>query len=491
MEDKKLDISQDLHVHPWLKSMNLAFVPGPISPVLESVMDGLRSEFRRLGHNVQATPDEDTDVIITSAAYGESLGWRKALIFNIRRLYGLEHTPTFYTLVQISPEEFNNQIDHLNQAIAKDAPDESDFTYDGLAPEAPGILYEQGKRGGALLAFQRLIQAQVKSIRVLLVVADEKPQSIYHFDLVGAHPKSSGENLYRDVVLRITTTMSTEEVKEHQVVGESIPAEQWNNLSTPGEMIRAGQQIGERDFFTDMVRIADVVKVPAVSDVIADQYSEGCFATWDPELGALIATVTGSARPVHKGALTEEDLAVIVGVRRDGKGALVRHVAGKRNDPPSTEAVELIEMDDPLPWIQLSNDWPVQARVPVVRSKLHGHRGVKAYNPDFVEYVPLEAPFYHYPVSCATYAQAQGIRGAFARSECLNNPQDPRRLAFTVLPGHGAVIAEKWIPGNDPFQTMWEYMDAGYLVIDNMVPQGEMSYKLNEGGRMVLVPAEN
>jgi hypothetical protein len=64
-------------------------------------------------------------------------------------------------------------------------------------------------------------------------------------------------------------------------------------------------------------------------------------------------------------------------------------------------------------------------------------------------------------------------------------------LAFTVLPGHGAVIAEKWIIGKDPFQTMWEYMDAGYLVIDNMVPQGEMSYKLSEGGRMVLVPAEN
>jgi hypothetical protein len=155
------------------------------------------------------------------------------------------------------------------------------------------------------------------------------------------------------------------------------------------------------------VRIADLVPVPAVTDAVASQYSEGCFATWDPALGALVATVTGSARPVDKGAITEDDLAVIVGVRPDGRGALTRRVEGKRDAPPSSEAVELMDMDGPLPAIDLGPAWGTSARAPVVRSKLHGHRGIAAYDPRRVEYVPLDPPYYHYLVSCATDARAR------------------------------------------------------------------------------------
>ncbi|MEA3441721.1 MAG: hypothetical protein U9R58_15710 [Chloroflexota bacterium] len=488
---KEFTLNQDAHT--WLHSINVSFVPGELTPILEEVIEGMRGEFIRQGHTVQEPPDDRTEVIITTAPYGESLGWRKALIFNVRRLYNLSHTPTFYTLVQISAEDFRAQMDHLAAAIQKDEPDPADFNYDGLAPDAYKILYGQGRRGGPILALQRLVQAQAKSIRVLLVVTDDRSLDVYHFDLVGANPKSSSDDaydIYQDIVMRMVTTESTIEVKEHQVVGETIPNETWKNLPTPSGMMVAGQQIGERDFFTDMIRIADVVNVPAVSDTIADQYSEGCFATWEPELDALITTVTGSARPVHKGAITEDDLAVIAGVRPDGMGAQVLHVQGKSNDPPSTEAVELIDMDNPLPRIDLGEEWSSQKQVPVVRSKLHGHRGVKSFDPCCVEYAPLDPPYYNYPVSCATNAQAQGIKSAFSRAESLNNPDDPRQVAFTVLPGHGTVIVEKWVPGKEPFQIIWEYMDAGYIEIDNLVPQGEMRYVEGEGGKMVLEDQE-
>jgi len=190
---------------------------------------------------------------------------------------------------------------------------------------------------------------------------------------------------------------------------------------------------------------------------------------------------------VDKGDITEDDLAVIVGVRSDGMGALVRHVAGKRNDPPSSEAVELRGMDGVLPTITLGPEWTTTpTQVPVVRSKLHGHRGIAAYDPRRVEFVPLDPPYYHYLVSCATGAQAEGIKKAFGRSQTLQNPEDPRQLAFTVLPGHGVVIAEKWVPGAAPFQTMWEYMDAGYLQVDNLIPQGPMEYAAGPDGRMAL-----
>jgi hypothetical protein len=123
-----------------------------------------------------------------------------------------------------------------------------------------------------------------------------------------------------------------------------------------------------------------------------------------------------------------------------------------------------------------------------VRSKLHGHRGVSAYDPRYVEFAPLDLPYYHYPVSCATEAQARGIKAAFARSQAFTHPDDPRQVVFTVLPGHGVVIAEKWVPGTVPFQIIWEYMDAGFLQIANHIPQGFMEYiSDSEGGHHLVL----
>lgn len=475
--------------HPWLRKINVAFVPGPMTPLLEEVMDGLERHFHRLGHQVQTAPDDRTDVILTTAPFGEPLDWREALIFSARHRFDLSHAPTLYTLVQVIPTRFQQLLDHFQTVLAKGPPNPADYDFPGLAPQAYHVLFEQGRRGGPILALERVVQAQTKSIQVLLVVGDDRPLAAYHFDLVGAYPRSEAEDpesFYEDIILRMVTTLSTSEVNQHQVVGDPIPRMLWQRLSTPAAMCVAGQQLGERDFFTEMVRIADLVEVPVVSNAVAEQYSEGCFSTWDPTLGALIATVTGSARPVDKGSITDDDLAVIVGVRSDGQGALVRHVEGKRNDPPSVEAVEMMDMDSTLPTIVLGPAWDTPARVPVMRSKLHGHRGIAAYDPRWVEYVLLDPPYYHYPVSCGTDAQARGIKEAFARSEALQNPEGPRQVVFTVLPGHGVVIVERWVPGRAPFQVMWEYMDAGYLEVESLIPQGPMEYVPGADGRMLL-----
>ena len=172
-------------------------------------------------------------------------------------------------------------------------------------------------------------------------------------------------------------------------------------------------------------------------------------------------------------------------------GALVRPVQGLRNDPPSSEAVELMLLDEGLPQVTLGSEYgytkPVH--VPVARSKLHGHRGVRSYNPQRVEHVHLEPPYYHYPVSCGSMAQAQAVHRAFSRSTALQNPSDPRLLAFTVLPGYGIMIAEKWVPGKAPFRLIWEAMDAGDLRINRHVPQGPLEYILDSSGMMVVKEA--
>jgi hypothetical protein len=479
----------DRPVHRWLRRLNVSFVAGRRDPVMDEVVTDLLEAFRRQGHTVQSTPDDDTDVILTTTLFGEPLNWREALLFTARRRFGLTHAPTIYTLVHIARDEFERALDHLRTVLSKSPPDAADYDFPGLADEAYQVLFEQGRRGGPILALERVIQSQAKCIDVLLVVGDENPEEVYLFNLVGAHPRIRGEgsdHLCQDIVMRIVTAESTDEVTDHVAIGEPIPRDTWERLTTPGQMCEAARQLGLRDFFTEMVRIADLVNVPAVADAVSSQYSEGCFSTWDPRLDALIATVTGSARPVYKGSITEEDLAVIVGLQADGSGALVRHVEGRPNAPPSSEAVEMIAMDGPLPTVTLGRGWEAPAEVPVVRSKLHGHRGIRAYDARHIEYVPMAAPYHHYPVTCATEAQAQGIVSAFSRSEALQIPDDPRRVVFTVLPGHGTVIVEKWVPGTAPFQAIWEAMDKALLEVDSRVPQGPIEYVPSVGTRRVL-----
>ena len=478
--------------HPWLRAMSIAWVPGKdVTALAVKTAQQLLARFEALGHPNHDAPNEDTDIILTSAPYGQDLGWREALLFMSRRRFGIKgKAPTIYTLVHLTNKEFEDAISHYDQALTKDPLEPEDFTFPGLSDTSYNVLVEQGERGGAILSLQRQMQAQAKSVRILLLVGDDVPERIYHFDLVGAYPTSEydwGEDaFYSDAVLRIVTTESTEEVTKYEVVGDSIPRSSWDQMTTPEAMAVAGREIGQRNFFTNMIRVNELVNVPAVNDAIASQYSEGCFSTWDPLIGGLVATVTGSARPVDKGAITEDDLAVIVGVKPDGFGAQVRQVEDKQNDPPSSEAVEMYDMDTLLPRIELGEGWDVQAEAPVVRSKLHGHRGVSSFDAAKVEFTPLDPPYYHYLVSCATGAQAEGIKGAFSRAESLLNPRDQRQVVFTVLPGHGVMIVEKWQAGKVPFQTIWEYMDEGALVIDKHVPQGLMAYQEGRDGLMHL-----
>jgi len=48
---------------------------------------------------------------------------------------------------------------------------------------------------------------------------------------------------------------------------------------------------------------------------------------------------------------------------------------------------------------------------------------------------------------------------------------------FTVLPGHGVVIVEKWVEGKVPFQVIWEAMDQKVIEITNKIPQGPFAFE--------------
>jgi hypothetical protein len=461
-------------LHPWLRPLRVFFAPVNPTPMLQEVLAGLKRAFALNGHQVQDAPTEDTDLVFTTVTFGEPISWRESFMFVGRRKLGIRRSPTAYTLMQITPGQWKQLMDHFERALAKEPPDPNDYRYAGLAPTAYLTLIEQGRRGGPILAIQRMLQAQSMCLRLVPVIGEDKPLYAYHFDLVGSMARSEGQSstFYTDIVGRAATAVCATDIGPTEPVPPLIPRVNWERLSGPGAMRLAGLELGQRNFFTDMVRIADLAHVPAISDSVAAQYSEGCFATWEPGLTALISTITGSARPVDKAHVTDDDLAVIVGVRLADHGVYVRQVEGLRNDKPSSEAFEMAEMDNSLPWINLDRSWGIPDPVPVTRSKLHGHRGVAAFDPGAVEYVPIGETYFHYPVTCGTQQQAESIRATFARSEALQNPEDPRRLAFTLLPTHGVFIAEKWVAGKAPLQTIWEAMDAGQLQITSAVPQG-------------------
>ena len=218
-------------------------------------------------------------------------------------------------------------------------------------------------------------------LRILLIVGDARPDRVYHFDLVGslAYSEGSDADLYDDIIMRVATAASAEEIGAYTVTGEPISAETWSRLSAPPAMRRASLELDRRNFFTETVRVHDLVHVPALSGAIANQYSEGCFATWEPEIGALISTITGSARPVDKGNITDDELAVVVGVRADDTGVNVRTVTGKRNDPPSSEAFEMADIDRSLPWVQPDAvvwHFATRARRPLETARPSRHRGL-------------------------------------------------------------------------------------------------------------------
>jgi len=65
-------------LHPWLRKINLSFIPGVMTPLLEQVAADLLDAFRTLGHTVQGQPEEHTDLLLTTAPFAQPLNWRSS-----------------------------------------------------------------------------------------------------------------------------------------------------------------------------------------------------------------------------------------------------------------------------------------------------------------------------------------------------------------------------------------------------------------------------
>lgn len=536
---------------------------------------GLIQGFERTGHQVAQKPGPRTDLLFVPAAFLRAVPWRKAPFFVGRARFRLKRGAVVCTVVPVERSMLAEALRVIEEAArGSDAEGIEALRFDGLAPTSPTLLLQQARRIRPLVALARVVQAQSKAIRTILLVHSEDgtPLWCWLFDLVGARPRvwltirgdaghrrsqgqseagywlserqeeadygssqgqlgagadagvccvwedrsvasareprgassdachprrfSSGSrdsysaegaaadslggvlDPYTEIALRLVTAISARDVTDHVFLEDRIDPQVWNSLGSVTALLSASRQLGRRGFFAPPVKISELVKVPVVGRIIAEQYSEGCYATYEPSLQAQVVTATGSERVVYKGEIAPDDLVAVVGVREDMTGAVVWPVGGRHKVAPSSEAVELYAIDSQLPRVH----WRGVGMVPVIRSKLHGHCGVASFDPSKVEYVPIDESYQYFPVSCGTDAQARALIRAFSQAESLQNPDDPRPVAFTVLPGHGSVFVEKWDPDLQPLQLLWELMDERSIVVDfTGVPQGPFSYVESDG----------
>lgn len=468
--------------HAWAHPISLAYIPAAQTAALEQIANALMKWLKVNDSTVDDVPTNLTDVIFTTARFGSPVSRKDALFFQAKRRFGLSHRPDVWTLVEIRESEYQRWSDHFVELAQLSEDALPDYQYPGLGPQAAQVLLQQAKRGGPEVAIGRFLQAHVKSLRVMALHVDDvgRPLKVVQYDLAGAHPTTPVLDLdtfAQDAGLRLLTATCAHTVNKHVFLGDPLPRATWDDLQSPAELVQAGPMFTKFGFFTSPVLIEKLLGFRGLSGAISAQFSEGCYAVFDPDINELITTATGSSRLVDKRLINRTDQAIVTGVKPQRDGVIVRAVEGMEKVIPSVEAVEMRAICDAVSKQQVINTQGQSVEVPAVRAILHGHIGVASYNPAYVESVQLEPLYYAHLVSCGTGPLADETAAAFARSESLGNAHDPRAVIFIEQPGHGTIVVEKWLADRPAFQTMQDYLKAGHFRMSMDVPQGRVEWE--------------
>ena len=472
--------------HAWIRPMTVAFLPQAMTPALKLATEAVLNWLRDNGSTVQETPDNATELLMTTGLFGQKVDRNDALMFHAKRRYPMLHRPPLITFVDIAEDDYQQWLKHFAELAL--LPPETVQTmdvaaYPGLGPEGLEVLALQARRGGPEVALGRFLQTQLISLRVLaLRTSHDRPHKVVNFDLAGAHPTLQAENLEtlgRELGLRLLAATCAREAENHNYLPDSFPKKQWDLLSTPDAMIQAGQTFAAYGFFTVPIQVKKLFGYRGLSNALSSQYSEGCYGIFDPDIPGLITTATGSAKLVDKRSITRHDQAIVVGIKPERDGAVVLPLEGNEDLCPSIEAMEMMGICKAAGTHSRLNSRGETVEVSNVRCILHGHLGIADYDPAFVESVRLDAPYYQQLVSCGTDALANGTCVAFSRSASLQDPMDPRLVIFLEQPGHGIMVIEKWDPQSPekaPFETLRAYLEAGHIKVSMDVPQSEIKW---------------
>src|SRR6266542_4692817 len=185
-----------IHVHSWTRPINIAHIPGPSTDAVDQIVRALLDWLRQAGCTLEPVPTNETDLIVTTNLFGQAVHRDDSLLFNAKRLYKLSRRPQILTVVDVPEEEYQAWLARFEAMAHMPAPDTTGEAYTSLGPQAAEVIGQQARRGGPEMAFSRLVQAQMLSIRVMAVrTRAGKPYRALHFDLAGAHPVTDATDL--------------------------------------------------------------------------------------------------------------------------------------------------------------------------------------------------------------------------------------------------------------------------------------------------------
>jgi len=79
--------------HAWIRPMTVAFLPQAMTPALKLATDAVLNWLRDNGSTVQETPDNATELLMTTGLFGQKVERNDALMFHAKRRYPMLHRP--------------------------------------------------------------------------------------------------------------------------------------------------------------------------------------------------------------------------------------------------------------------------------------------------------------------------------------------------------------------------------------------------------------
>ncbi len=424
----------DLRACSWWRPVTVALVGEPTDAAQRRLAEGLLAAFEEGGHQLVPEPAKLADRVDIMLAFHAIPDADKPLLERIEereRPLGLDLIRAFN--LKKRPENLITLVTVRERM--------------SLLPHTD------------VLEVARTTAARVGTPRVLFVSGDPasgRVDEVTLCTLEGGHPTIPGDDwafMVGDLANRMVALACAQEVGgRYRVIQDALSYEDWLASPVPDDLVQAGHRMDRLRLLPPQIAVSHYVS-PGLARIYErflnmKKFSEGTLCAWDPRLGLMMITGSGSWG-VDKRHLKREDVVPIGGVSEEG--VLVYAPEGVKTKGPSVETREFYEAFLRAPKVRLrptEGGWAVDengpVEAPLIRSIIHAHVGVVDADERLVEHVPPNRRAFPYAFGCGTDLMLEVTAEALSRSRALHDPGDPRAVVLWEFDNHGIAVAELW-----------------------------------------------
>lgn len=338
-----------------------------------------------------------------------------------------------------------------------------------------------------VVVIARTAMGRLGAAKILFVTRGDVPghvQEVTFCNMEGGHPSEVDDIADRMRDRLVTAACAHEVAEDYDTVRDAITPEAWHASTTPEELADAGRRMGELGLLSAPLKVSDFV-----SEQLADMYeiymgvrgfSEGMLFAFDPDLGCLVVSASGSW-DVDKRALTREQVVAVEPRLGDGRRLRVLAPSGVLPMQPSVETWEICALMETCPTVRVTKNqagtWVLdpngEREVPIIRAGIHAHVGVTSSDDAVIETVSADREQFPYGFGCGTDLTVDIARNTVRRSHAINNSTDLRTYVRWPLLYHGEMAVELWKPGlpTQPFHGLLDLYGTAVRYTPDDVPQ--------------------